>query len=108
MQIILRLRGENIVLPIAYRYFVQSMIYHTLESDPSFSYFMHEGGFNGDERNFKLFTFSPLKGNYRAENKKISFSGVVTLEIRSSVAEITDKLIKGFIGKKQFISEEMS
>lgn len=94
MQILLKLKGDNIVLPIAYRYFIQSMIYHTLESQPGFSYFMHNKGYSGEERSFKLFSFSPLRGNYSVKDKKITFSDTVSLEIRSTVPEIIESLLK--------------
>lgn len=96
MQIFLKLKGENIVLPIAYRYFVQGMIYHALESEPEYSRFLHNGGYKDENKSFKLFTFSPLIGNYRVEDKKIVFSGIISLEIRTAIPEITQILLKAF------------
>lgn len=93
MQLHITLKNKNTVLPIAYRYFVQSMIYNAVESDAEFSRFLHDGGYMNENRSFKLFTFSPLSGNYLIENKKIMFYDKISLEIRSSEPAIIQSLI---------------
>ncbi len=83
MQLQITFKNKNTVLPIAYRYFVQSMIYNAMESDADFSRFLHDDGYMNENRSFKLFTFSPLTGNYLVKDKKIFFSDNISLEIRS-------------------------
>ncbi len=96
MQLHITFKGENTVLPIAYRYFIQSMIYRALETDKKFSQFLHDGGFTNDDKSFKLFTFSPLKGNYSVRDKKIIFSDYISFEIRSFEPAIIQLLIHAF------------
>lgn len=93
MQLHITFKNKNTVLPIAYRYFVQSMIYNAMESDSDFSRFIHDDGYMNEERSFKLFTFSPLKGNYLVKDKKITFSDNFLLEIRAFEPMIIQHLI---------------
>ena len=72
------------------------MLYSVLESAPAFSTFLHNGGYSVDDRQFKLFTFSPLKGNYSIQDKTISFTDKVSFEIRSSEPCVIQNLICGF------------
>lgn len=93
MQLHVTFKNQNTVLPIAYRYFVQSMIYNALESNSGFSQFLHDSGYINENRGYKFFTFSPLSGNYQIKNKKIIFSDNISLEIRSFEPEIIRLLI---------------
>lgn len=93
MQLNLILKNQKTVLPIAYRYFVQSMIYNAVETNPGFSRFLHDNGYINEDKKFKLFTFSPLNGNYSINNKTITFSDTISLEIRSFEPAIIQRLI---------------
>jgi CRISPR-associated endoribonuclease Cas6 len=53
----------NVVLSLNYAYALQAVIYKVLErADPQFSRWLHERGYEVSGRNFKLFTFSELRG----------------------------------------------
>lgn len=93
MQLHITFKNQNTVLPIAYRYFVQSMIYNAMENNSDFSFFLHDSGYVNENKSFKLFTFSPLMGSYQIKNKKITFFDNVSLEIRSSEPAIIQNLI---------------
>ena len=58
--------GEGIRLPINYNYFLASAIYGFLrESDPEYADFLHQDGYELENRRFKLFTFSQLMAKRR-------------------------------------------
>ena len=58
--------GEGISLPINYNYFLASAIYRFLrESDPEYADFLHQEGYELENRRFKLFTFSQLMAKRR-------------------------------------------
>ena len=53
----------NGTLSLNYAYALQAVIYKVLErADPEFSHWLHEKGYDASGRNFKLFTFSELRG----------------------------------------------
>lgn len=60
-----------IVLPLSYNHILQSYIYNNLE--PQIASFLHEKGFNYNNRVFKLFTFSRILGKYKISKPFISF-----------------------------------
>ncbi len=79
-------RGEGpLVLPAAYQEYVQALFYTVWqETHPG----LHDAGF-GPAR-LRLFTFGPLTGRYRMEEREIRFQGPVRLELRSPVDELVD------------------
>lgn len=84
MVIKLVLKPENeLVLPINYNYYVQSMIYRLLQDVPQYSSFLHDCGYHMGALKFRLFTFGPITGHYRVLDKIIKFDGRIELEIRS-------------------------
>ena len=95
MQIHLQLKGKNVCLPMAYRHFVQGMIYRALErGDPSCSANVHNGGNRLGTRQFKLFAFGPLTGSYTIEGRNICFSEQIFLEIRSADPVFVQTLLR--------------
>lgn len=83
---------ENIVLPVNYNNMVQAFLYKHI-SDRDYQSFIHDEGYRIGGKQFKLFTFSRLLGNYRINNeaKKIVFSAPVSLVIAAAVEPfITD------------------
>ena len=98
MQIFLNLYGENVVLPIAHRYQLQGMIYQGLrEGNEHYSRYLHDQGKVYDDRQFKLFTFGPLMGQYEVQDKMICFDGSLGLEIRSIDTPFIQSLLYSFI-----------
>ena len=76
-------------LPLAYNYLVQSALYADWRAVyPN----LHDTGYQDGGRRFRLFTFGPLTGNSRVENKTIIFRGLIHLEVRSAVEELIEVL----------------
>lgn len=94
MQLSLEFGGQNVCLPLAYRYLVQGMIYGALESDPGYADLLHNG--TGEGRQFKLFTFGQLEGSYTLREKQILFPEGMRLEIRSIREGLLMRLLQFF------------
>lgn len=79
--------NEPITLPVNYNHILQGVIYNAVFADyPNYADALHDGGNQFEERTYKAFTFGPLLGRYRIENKQIIFLEDITWEIRSSDA----------------------
>ena len=78
--------GEGIHLPINYNYFLTGVIYQFLkESDPEYAHFLHQDGYEQENRRFKLFTFSQLMAKPRKiRGDQIHFGSPLTWYISSS------------------------
>ena len=74
---------NELVLPLNYHHILQAIIYKSLGKSYGYNNFVHDTGFQFDNRKFKMFTFSLLKGKYRIENRKIYFQQEVSFEVRS-------------------------
>lgn len=85
---------EPLCIPLSYNYQLQSSIYSKL-AEIDLSDFWHNEGF-GYTQNFKMFTFSPLKGSYRIIDKKICFENKISFEVRSPIFEFCDELQRSF------------
>lgn len=83
MQLFLTLAAPEIVLPLAYRHILQSMLYQALAADPAYAQALH-ASVSDSGRPFKLYTFSQLQGNYTVRDMHICFTDQVQLEIRST------------------------
>lgn len=112
MQLHLRFSG-SIRLSMAHRHFIQSLIYHALESDPAYSAALHNGSEDAVGRQFKLFTFGQLEGSYTIEGQHIHFPQGAGLEIRSIHEDLLFRLFRAFtvgsqirIGRNSLTIEE--
>ncbi len=77
--------GKGIRLPINYNYFLTGVIYQFLkESDPEYANFLHQDGYEVENRRFKLFTFSQLMAKRKIQNDQIHFHSPLTWYISSS------------------------
>lgn len=74
---------EPLSLPINYNHILQAVIYHSLDLMPDYAAFLHNGGFTRGQRQYKMFQFSQLKGEYQITDKKITFFSEVSFEVRS-------------------------
>lgn len=84
MQIKIHLENKNgLRLPLDYSYRVSSAVYRLASADEEYSEFLHDCGYGTDGRRYKLFTYSPLKGHYRIEDRHIIFEGDISFEVRS-------------------------
>lgn len=101
MRICLNLQTFNeVVLPVHYNYLIQALIYNSIS--PKLSTFLHEKGFIYGKRQFKLFTFSRLFGEYKIEDDKIRFNKHVTLYISSPIEQFVKEIANTFL-KKNYI-----
>ena len=94
MQLHLQLAG-SLDLPLAYRHHIQSMLYGALREDPDYAAALHDGG-PAPGRQYKLFTFGQLRGNYTVEDRRIRFPEGASLEIRSFREEFMMRLLRRF------------
>lgn len=85
-----------LLLPLGYHHILQSVLFRTLERMPEYSGFLHDRGYEGKTRTFKLFTFGPLQGTYRIQGKEILFTEDVSFEIRSIDPFMLKLLKEGF------------
>ena len=77
--------GEGIRLPINYNYFLSGVIYQFLkESDPEYAQFLHQDGYEVENRRFKLFTFSQLMAQRNIQDDQIHFRSPLTWYVSSS------------------------
>lgn len=72
---------KDIVLPTHYNNIVQAFIYNNI--DEELSIFLHDKGYVTNRRTFKMFTYSRLIGDCRAEGKNFNFGKKVELIISS-------------------------
>ncbi len=97
LQVEFALEDSEIVLPLQYNHLVQAAIYRTLEGD--FGDFLHDKGYQGGGRTFKLFTFSRLLGKYRIVGEKIIYNTAPSIVISSPVTEFCQFLLNGLLTK---------
>ena len=84
MQLLIELQKiDQFSLPINYNYLLQSMIYDLLKNKENLSSQLHETGYQIEDKHFKLFTFSLLRGQYKIHGKRIEFLDKVRFEIRT-------------------------
>lgn len=88
----LSVSGDGLRLPTQYNYWIQSAIYNILH--PEYAGRLHDEGYSGGGRIFRLFTFSRLMGSYRLDRQSgtISFAGPVRLVIASPMAEFCEQV----------------
>lgn len=101
MQLTIRLKcREQQGLPLSYNYLVQGAIYNLLREDSDLSYRLHDVGYQLENRKFKLFSFSSLRGEHSIQGKTIYFNKLLELEIRSIDTEMIQTLAKSLLNKK--------
>lgn len=100
-KIYLQPEAKEISLPYNYSYYLASAIYSFLgRSEPSFSDFLHNHGFSGAGKSFKLFTFSPLlASNRKPLSDRLILRGKVHWFISSPKEEFLSNLVIGILGQ---------
>ena len=88
-----------ISLPISYNRILQGVIYDALKTDAKLSTSIHDNGYGIYNKNFKQFTFSPLKGKYEVHGKTITFRNDLTWEIRSPKENVIRLIQESFRDK---------
>lgn len=98
-------------LPYNYNYALASAIYSFLKKgDASFSDFLHDEGFLGGGKTFKLFTFSPLFSSKRKALKDgLLIQGKIDWFISSPREEFVTNLAHGILerGSLPFLSQRL-
>ncbi len=74
---------DPLQLPVAYHQILQGIIYRNMKNDTRYSDFVHDEGFTYDNRQYRMFCFSNIFGNYKIADKKISFTGPLAFEVSS-------------------------
>ncbi len=100
MRLVIELQPVNNIslrLPLEYNHFVQSAIYRTLDAD--LATFLHDTGFYGSGRQFKLFTFSRLLGQFQIIDGQIVFFPPVRLIVSSPVEAFCQSLVNGLLSR---------
>ncbi|PNT91006.1 CRISPR-associated endoribonuclease Cas6 [Clostridium thermosuccinogenes] len=87
-------------IDLNYNYALSSMIYNLIrESDSKYSTFLHEKGYEINNKHYKLFTFSQLKPEkYEINGSCMSIQGKVVLYITSPMKEFILSLVKTVTG----------
>lgn len=73
MQIKVNFATRGLCLPLAYRHYVQSMLYDAMRADPDFSAMLHEGKSTPSGRLFKGFAFGQPEGKYSVQDRRFVF-----------------------------------
>ena len=105
LKLILACRSNG-TLSLNYHYALQAVIYKVLErADPVFSHWLHEHGYDATGHNFKLFTFSELRGtpfHINKERQTIQFQGNrVEWRVSFYVAEQVEKFVMGLFQQQR-------
>lgn len=107
-------KGKEIKLPIQYNYYVQGMIYDLL--DDKMANFIHKQGFESGNRQFRMFCFSRLIGDYKIDkgNNEIIFNKEIELYISSPMKSFLTQLSNSFLlnesvrlGKEELIIKKV-
>ena len=79
---------KSIELPINYQHMLQSAIYKALSEDSGYLGKLHDEGYEYGKRDYRLFTIGLLVGKHSVKDKRITFKGKISLEIRSIDARL--------------------
>ena len=82
LRIKITMQKKDFTLPIAYKHAIQGTIYHMFPKTKEGEFF-HDEGYRIENKVFKMFTFSDLKGKYSIVDRKIIFDEYTTLYIAS-------------------------
>lgn len=99
MRIEIHFHQQNpIAIPIQYNHIIQAMIYSWIE-DEHYSRFIHDQGYQLNEKTYKLFTFSRMKGVYKLDrnSRKIIFDRDMSLIISSASEEFLNYLLSSIL-----------
>lgn len=84
-------------VPVQYNHLLQGLIYTNL--DTALSRWLHDEGHAYGQRRFKLFAFSRLFGNRRAENGRLRFDGPVHFYLSAVDTEVLGSLAEHLLTK---------
>lgn len=96
--------NEPITLPRSYNHILQAWLYKQI-SDPAYRLFLHNEGYRYENRTFRLFTFSRLRGSWEVdkEKKQIIFDSPVYIQIASPLAPFMQQIAMSILmGEKSY------
>jgi CRISPR-associated endoribonuclease Cas6 len=95
--------NKTLVLPIHYNYALQALILKWL-NDQNYSNFIHDTGYQFNNRKFKLYTFSRLEGKYQLNREQgiITFFDKVNLIISTADDKFLVYVVNTVIGNESF------
>lgn len=78
-----------ISLPLSYNHILQAALLAWLQ-DESYTTFLHDVGYQREQRSFKLYSFSQLLGKYKVDKvaKRIRFDDTITVYVSSYMEEM--------------------
>ena len=86
-------------LVVNYNHLLQSMLYNSL--NPEFASFLHDQGYEGGGRKFKLFSFSWLLGKFQIDEGRIEFESPVKLVVTSPAEKFCQSLLNRLLTKDE-------
>ena len=87
------LHVQKLTLPINYNTMLQGLVYSLLSSNEELSAAVHDQGIMVNNRKYKLFCFTRLKGKSQMdENRQITYTSDVSFEVRSAADVIIDTI----------------
>lgn len=94
-----------VAVPIQYNHIMQAIIYSWIK-DERYSKFIHDKGYQVDEKMFKLFTFSRISGMYRMdkESRKIVFYKDMRITISSASDEMIGYLLNSVLLENEVLN----
>lgn len=101
-------RNGGITLPIHYNHALQGLIYSHIT--PELADFLHNRGYQFENRVFRMFTFSRLEGLYQMDrqNRKIRFLDRFSLIVTSPIEEFCNQLGSAFLSDRDITLNNQS
>lgn len=98
MRLELNLEFDEIDLPIHYNHILQAVILRWI-NDENYSRFVHDKGYEFNNRKYKLYTFSRLEGNFNINRvtKRIKYKDGAKLMISSVDEEFLRYVVENYI-----------
>ena len=105
-QLALQRNGKYKMLPMDYQYYIGAWIYKTIgRADRDFARFLHTEGYRDGNKNFKLFTYSPINlGKPVVWKEKSLFeisNSTVYLKVGFHLSDAAEKFIVGLFNNQQ-------
>ncbi|MBQ9199635.1 MAG: CRISPR-associated endoribonuclease Cas6 [Lachnospiraceae bacterium] len=93
MKLKIYMKNSDVVsFPLNYNYQFMSAIYRLISRDTVLSDFLHNEGYQSCGKSFKLFVFSPIRGDYTIVEKSLVIYGDIWIEIRSPSSLFIEEL----------------
>ena len=85
--------APSLSIPLNYHHQVQSLLYHLLQVENT-DIELHDKGVSYGARQYKLFTFSSLRGEKKIIDDQICFDKIIYLDVRSVREDFCNSLLK--------------